>query len=303
MSVTRSRQSKLPTILGTILGAICALIFAAASSPAMETESAPLKEEFHQSYPLSGNGRITLDNLNGPVHISAWERNEVKVDAIKRAYRKDRLQEATIRVDAQPDSIHIKTEYPEENHTFSFGKCEDDQGEPCLQHNPASVEYTLIIPRNAQLDQVKLINGALDITGVAGPVRASSVNGRVTARGLSNETQLSTINNRLEVTYDTMPSCQARLHSVNGTLILVIPSDAAVEVHARTVTGSISNDFGLPVQDGRYVGHDLAGRLGNGGAHIELKNVNGSITVKHASDGKPLSAATSLLPLDRSRLY
>lgn len=31
-------------------------------------------------------------------------------------------------------------------------------------------------------------------------------------------------------------------------------------------------------------------------ARIELKNVNGSLSVHHASDGKPLSPATNLLP-------
>src|SRR5258708_30954038 len=50
-----------------------------------------VREEFHQTYPLSANGRVTVENLNGSVRIAVWDRNEVKVDAVKRAYRRERL--------------------------------------------------------------------------------------------------------------------------------------------------------------------------------------------------------------------
>jgi Putative adhesin len=49
------------------------------------------------------------------------------------------------------------------------------------------------------------------------------------------------------------------------------------------------------VQHGDYVGHELNGQLGAGGPRIKLGNVNGRITIKHAQDGRPVSAATSLL--------
>src|SRR5947209_5220340 len=50
-----------------------------------------LREEFHQTYPLTANGRVSLENINGGVHIAVWDQNEVKVDAVKRAYRRERL--------------------------------------------------------------------------------------------------------------------------------------------------------------------------------------------------------------------
>nr|MBA3804147.1 hypothetical protein [Acidobacteriota bacterium] len=39
-----------------------------------------LREEFHQTYPLAADGRVSLENINGSVTISTWDRNEVKVD-------------------------------------------------------------------------------------------------------------------------------------------------------------------------------------------------------------------------------
>lgn len=249
-----------------------------------------VSEEFHQTYPLAAGGRVSLENINGSVRISAWDRNEVKVDAVKWAYKRERLTEAHIEVSATASSIYIKTDYPDRNLTFNNGDWTE-------RDNPATVEYTLTIPRGARLDSIELINGGIDISGVAGDVRASSINGRVQARGLTGEAKLSTINGRLEATFDRLDvSRPISLTSVNGSVALTIPSDSNAELKANTVHGGISNDFGLPVRRGKYVGRDLAGRLGQGGPRIKLDNVNGSITINHAADGRPLSPATNLLP-------
>src|SRR5208282_231846 len=78
-------------------------------------------EEFHQVYPLSAQGRIQVDNLNGPVHITAWDRDEVKVDAVKSAWKKERLDGVKIEIQAEPNELSIHTEYSGRNHTFNFG--------------------------------------------------------------------------------------------------------------------------------------------------------------------------------------
>lgn len=249
-----------------------------------------LREEFHQTYPLAADGRVNLENINGSVRINAWDRNEVKVDAIKIAYTRERLQEAKIEISANGNSIYIKTDYPDFNQTFTndrYGRVE----------NPATVEYTLTVPRGARIDSVELINGGLDLSGLTGDVKASSINGRLTARGLTGEAKLSTINGSLDATFDRLDATKPiSLNSVNGGVRLTLPSDSNAELKADTVHGGINNDFGLPVRKGKYVGRNLAGRLGQGGPRIRLSNVNGSISINHAADGRPLSPATNLLP-------
>jgi DUF4097 and DUF4098 domain-containing protein YvlB len=249
-----------------------------------------LREEFHQSYPLSASGRVSLENINGGVRIAVWDQNEVKVDAVKRAYRRERLDEARIEVNATADVVRIATRYPDRDQTFT-----DET--PRRYENPATVEYSLTVPRKARLESIELINGSLDINGVEGDVKASSINGRLKASGLTGEAKLSTVNGSLEATFSRLDESKSiSLNSVNGSVVLIIPSDANAQVRANTVHGGITNDFGLPVQDGEYVGHELNGQLGAGGPRIRLGNVNGRITIKHAEDGRATSRATSLLP-------
>ncbi len=253
-----------------------------------------LREEFHQTYPLSATGRVSLENINGGVQIKVWDRAAVQVDAVKKAYRKDRLAEARIEVTATEENIRIKTEYPEGSLNFRGGERRYD--------NPATVEYTLTVPRRAVLESIELINGSRDIEGVEGNVKASSINGRVTASGLLGEAKLSTINGQLNATFSQLDEAKPiTLSSVNGGVNLIIPSNSNAMIRASTVHGGISNDFGMQVRHGEYVGHNLDGQIGSGGPRIKLDNVNGSIKITHAQDGRAISPATSVV-IDREKI-
>ncbi|HEX6731148.1 MAG TPA: DUF4097 family beta strand repeat-containing protein [Pyrinomonadaceae bacterium] len=247
-----------------------------------------LREDFHQTYPLSATGRVILENLNGGVQIRVWDRPAVQVDAVKRAHRRDRLAEARVEVNASEGVIRIKTEYPDWNQTFRSDERRYD--------NPAIVDYSLTVPRKAILESIELVNGSIDIDGTEGNVKASSINGRVIARGLQGEVRISTINGSLQATFAQLnESNPISLTSVNGNLTLIIPSNANAAVRANTVHGAISNDFGIPVRHGEYVGHDLSGQIGSGGPRIKLVNVNGSIRITHQQDGLRVNPARSLI--------
>jgi DUF4097 and DUF4098 domain-containing protein YvlB len=233
--------------------------------------------EFHQTYPLAANGSLALENINGNVHVTTWDRNEVKVDAVKSASSQERLDEAKIEVDAHSDRVSIRTKYPD--HSWNSGD----------EDRPASVEYTLTVPKAVRIDEFKLVNGGLDITGVAGEVRASLVNGNLNASGLSGPVKLSTVNGRSEVALTRLSDAAVEISAVNGQVQVTLPSNAKAEIEASTVNGGISNDFGLRVHKHRYVGSDMHGQLAGGGTRVRLSDVNGRIEVRHANDSQALS--------------
>jgi hypothetical protein len=280
------RQRRLAAWMKAIMGMLCALLYAAEANA---NDYGKLSEEFHHTYPLGAGGRVELDNINGAVHITAWDKDEVKVDAVKYANTKERMDEAEIEVDSGSSYVSIRTKYHDHDHTW------DRDG----WNNPASVEYTLTVPRNAHLDEIKLINGPLDIHGVAGEVRASCINGHMTVQGLQGRVKLESVNSRMDVQFDKLSNSPVELSSVNGGIELTLPSDAKAEVEASTVSGSIEDEFGLHVNNHRWIGHDLRGELGSGGPRIELSNVNGRIEIRHANDGKTMSSVKDLGHRDR----
>lgn len=238
---------------------------------ALTVSSAEVREEFHQTYELAKTGEVRLDNVNGSVRIAAWDRAEVKVDAIKRGKTQELLEEVKIDVESKPDSIRIKTRYPE-------GK---------NKKNPANVDYTLTVPRGCRLEDVGTVNGSVEIAGVHGDVVAKSVNGQVTVNGLSGGAELSTVNGSVKATVRELHR-SISLKSVNGSVTVGLPEGGEAEIVATTLNGGISCDFPITIQKSFPVGQKLEGKLGDGGPKVKLTTVNGGI---HIDRAKTVSAA------------
>lgn len=218
------------------------------------------KPEFRQVYTLNPNGRIVVQNLYGDVQITAWDRDQVLVQAFKRAADPRQIEDARVVVDSSADFVSIHTQY-----------AGADEG------RPASVDYRIMVPRTARLQDIKLINGGLSISGVAGPIKASSVNGSIHAENLEGRAELSTVNGRLEAGFDRV-QCGIQLSSVNGPIHLSLPANANAVLEARNLSGGIESAFGRPERASD--GHHLRASINRGGAAIQLHNVNGGISIR-----------------------
>jgi len=225
--------------------------------------SADVTQEFHRTVPLSANGTVSLNNVNGDVEITGWSKDEVQIDAVKSAQDQGRLNDISIEVNNTSSSVEISTKYPQ--HLFN--------------NNPGSVHYTLHVPQNARIDKISLVNGSLTVQKISGEVNANLVNGKIRASDLQGTADMATVNGTLEANYASLNSVQSiELKSVNGTVNLLLPQSPNANVNASNVNGGISTDFPLTVQ-GHLVGKSVEGTLGSGGVHIELHNVNGSIHI------------------------
>ena len=222
------------------------------------------REEVHPTYPLAAAGRVSVSNINGAVHVTAWDRNEVKVDAVKTGRDNQALKEAQIVVEASPNAVEIKTKYPEN----------------CHDCHPAAVEYTLSVPRQAVLDHIDAVNGSVSIEGVTGSVKANSVNGAVAVRGAAADADLGTVNGRIDADYDRIVGKRVSLHTVNGVITLNVPQNFGARLKASTVHGGINSNFDLPVRHAGFgPGSSLESTIGDGSVEIHLSTVNGGINL------------------------
>jgi DUF4097 and DUF4098 domain-containing protein YvlB len=249
--------------------ALMAASFLVMLAIALPAAASQFRDEFHKTFPASPTIKVSLSNINGSVQITAWDRNEVQLDAVKTADTQEKLNEAEIRVNASESSIQIETHYPERR----------------ANNNPANVAYELHVPRMARLDKIDLVNGKLDIDGVKGEVSGASVNGSVTGRGLTGNVELSTVNGSVSSELVDLGNARhVKLSSVNGHVEIAMPKDANAHLTANTVSGSISSDFALSIHKG-WVGSDLDTTLGSGATRVELSNVNGSIKIHGGNAG------------------
>ena len=252
-------RSAMPVVFSSVL--IAALAFA-------ETRTEP-----PQVFPLQAGGYLSLENVNGDVTIEGWKKNEVSITAVKKGDGKtlDRLK-VVVDVDKYEgkDWIHIETDYLD-----SAGGFLD------FLRSAGSIDYTIKAPAEAILEDIELVNGSLKVSGITGSVSLSAVNGSITATGLTGSAWVETVNGNLDLSFDKMSKGQTvDLESVNGAILLRIPAAANAQVEAETLNGELSNEFGLAVEKGEWIGRSIEGLFGSGGARITLETVNGSIDVK-----------------------
>jgi DUF4097 and DUF4098 domain-containing protein YvlB len=237
------------------------------------------KEDFNKVVPLSAKGTFSLDNVNGAITITTWTEGKVEIKAVKTTNKDAKnLEKVKIEVASTPDSVSVKTVYPEHENTG------------------VSVAYDVKVPEGVNLDMVSTVNGKLSITGPFGRVSAETVNGNVFAEKASGELSLSTTNGDIEAL-----NVKGRIKSntvngsiklaitalengitgetVNGSITLQIsaPQELNADLRAETVNGSISVDFPVSFQNLNKTKHTLEGRIGQGGPKISLDTVNGSI--------------------------
>lgn len=217
---------------------------------------------FRHLYALHSDARVTIQNLYGNVSITAWDRDAVLVEAVKHATDPRHLDDARIVVEPSADSLSIRTQYAGSD-----------------AEHPTSVEFRIVVPRRIHLDSVALTNGQLSLSGLAGPVKASAVNGDIHALKMGGQTELSTVNGRVEANFNrTNPANSISLSSINGAIDLTIPSGSAASLEAQNRSGGIASDIGHACRT--EGGHRLT--VKGSGPHIRVHNVNGGISIRSA---------------------
>lgn len=244
-------------------------------------------ERFEQTYPLSANGKVSVSNVNGSITVESWDKNEVKLEAVKTADSRESLGSVKINIDSKPDYLKVETEYDQWK----------NRSEGMWKNRKLEVQYRLWVPRTAVLDEIETVNGSINVSNMTNLTKISTVNGEVRAMNLRGTTSIDTVNGTVNAEFENLQNVtNISLSAVNGTTNLVIPSDAEATIKAETVNGAINNDFGLPIRKGKYVGRDMYGRIGNGNVKINLEAVNGTLSVRRRQDGKNPAPATNLLP-------
>ena len=145
--------------------------------------------------------------------------------------------------------------------------------------HPASVEYRIMVPRGANLENVKLINGGLSLSGMAGPVKASSRERQ--HQGGEDGGQGGTFHGerfpggRLPADPQVQPDfAEFGERADQGCRCLRAP---ARNVSAHNLSGGIDADFGRSWR--APGGHRLEAAVNGGGTQIRVHNVNGGISI------------------------
>jgi DUF4097 and DUF4098 domain-containing protein YvlB len=217
---------------------------------------------FDQTYPLPHGGTFTLENVNGSVQVDGWERDQVEVRAIKTAERdREDLDRVKIEVETHPGEVAVRTRYPQ-------GTGVD-----------VTVDYRVRVPSRVLLARIETVNGSVVIRGVDGSGRLRSVNGNVEVLDSAGRFSARTTNGNLRLELRRLADgAPMALETVNGSVVLALPSDAQAALDVRSMNGDFRSDLPVAAQ-GAFSTRAFRGRLGSGGSEISIRTVNGGIRV------------------------
>lgn len=251
-----------PMFAITLVAILCNLPLAHAAT---QTEEA--------TYPLNRDGRIQLANINGRVEVRAWDGEGVKLAAIKKGRTEEIVADIKILVESSPDRLSIRTELARVKRGWWRGTTREGE-----------VNYTLLVPATAGLENIDTVNGSVQIEGISGPVRATTVNGSIRGDALAGAAEFETVNGNIEFHHSKLgEDARLRASSVNGSIEVHLPADQSAALRASTVNGAIHSDFSFTTTSD-HSRRKVEARIREGGARIELSTVNGGIRVREAGN-------------------
>lgn len=193
----------------------------------------PMEEIFERTYQVDTAATLSLSNQDGSIRIYGADIKEVKLHAIKKAYRTERLGQISVNVVAAPDSVSITTSYPPRKR-WGVG---DRSG---------TVDYILVVPQTCKISNVTLANGEMLIDGMRGEfVNAHLKNGRLYGHNCFGNVRFSVATGGLDLNYDWWEQWKFSIsaEAENGGIHAFIPADASFHLIAESENGRISNDF------------------------------------------------------------
>jgi hypothetical protein len=254
------------------------------------------KKEFR--YNVTSGASLTVINDYGAVRVRGTQGRQVVVSATPSSSK------------AEVDGVQIANRV--ELRTRFLQKAGDSDGR---------VEYDIQVPADTDVMirtatgpvQVQGVNGDVAVDGDTAKVEIRDSNGHVKARTVSGPITLANLKDSFveavsvggpmkldnvcgknvsvnttggAITYagDFAGGGQYSISSHSGAIDVAMPASSSVEVTARSVTGSVENDFSLnpPAHPNPALamGKSLAGTLNSGASAVHLRTFSGRIRVK-----------------------
>ncbi len=257
---------------------------------------------------------LSVDNFNGPVSVSTWDRSEYSVELLIKA-------KGTTTSEAERNLEDFVVDF-DESVVQGQGRLVLGYGIPDIAYNKYSVQVEAFLPADAMIDlELESSNGAISLSDVASgemqlytsngafsfdnvyaeSIHAETSNGAISLKDINGGTiELQTSNGAIdfeEVTgsrIDVVTSngkVEGRLEAPdtsvitsNGGIDLVLPCTVSGRYVLRTSNAQVR----LKVSPSSGVGYDLDSSTSNGAINIDLPNLEYSVDRRMSKEARTL---------------
>ncbi|OGF66883.1 MAG: hypothetical protein A2Y62_01415 [Candidatus Fischerbacteria bacterium RBG_13_37_8] len=261
------------------------LVFGVVLFSAILLIAADNSKEITNKFTVTTGSYLLLENVNGDVVITSWNKNEIDVKAKLRANNEEALSNTNLKMEQVGNEVRIEVKYKEFNKDgfWAFIKYLKHMGHGAN----ATVDFDIKVPAYLHLKSIDTVNGDVRISKVSGNVNVETVNGEIELVEVGKRVTADTVNGSIDVIMSTLED-DVKLETVNGRIRIYLPGEINADVKAENINGSIKTDFPLTVS-GKIAGKEIYGKIGRGGNTISCETINGSIQIlkKEETEKKP----------------
>jgi DUF4097 and DUF4098 domain-containing protein YvlB len=286
------------------------LIAAAATGCSIDVQGSQTSTREEKQFTVSATEPVDLriQTFDGAINVRSWEKNEVLVEIERRGPDQSSAEALVVNQTQEGNRIVIEAPSPGSRRSvIGFGSWVSQ-----------SVNFTVSAPRRLTL-AARTGDGLIEVLDLEGTINVNSGDGRIVAANLAGQVQARTgdgsieINRvtgrvdadsgdgpieiagrldeltvrtgdgtvRVDATDGSSMKSDWRITTGDGRIALRVPAGFNADVDASTGDGTVRVD-GIsppPQDDKRSDRRRVVGRLGSGGATLQLRSGDGSIEV------------------------
>ena len=292
-------------------------IFLAILSIAILVYGIVTTKEIRKTFEVNNNTGLIIDNLNGSIKITGWDKAFVDVVVTKKTSHGSETLDNVDIVMIQKKDIIIETKHLSKNPKISVSY-ELSVPKELLLKSIQSSNGSINIKNAGIVDIVRTSNGSISLEKCGGEINADTSNGSITAEDIDGSVIANTSNGRIKLKNitgvteantsngsiqiynvahigDTKTSNgsikahvmnmrnDADISSSNGSITIYLANTLNADLKASTSSGKIKlHDFPIVVNDISKT--KISGSIGDGGYLLKLKTSNSNINIYNDTD-------------------
>jgi hypothetical protein len=249
-------------------------VLALSVSLALATVAAPAvwaafdeTEHINQTVKLDPGGTLRLKSFSGRVTITASDRSEVAIDAVRHATRA-RLDRVKLDIHTDGSNVVVVDANRRERSWYDF----------MGRDNVVATDFDIKVPRRTNLD-VSVFSAPVTVEGVEGSYRVHGFSSRLSLSGVAGPIQAHTFSGSVvirETSWD--PNQTIDVDTFSGNVELQVPDSARGSVTFNSFSGTLNSEIPLTLQSSRR--RSMRAELGGGGSgSLRFKTFSGSVKV------------------------
>jgi hypothetical protein len=223
------------------------------------------RDEIRKSFELQPGARLEVQGINGQVDIQTSDTRTAEVYVLRTGKSSDSLSRREITIEQTATGLVVRGK--EARHAGIW--------EHLFGSNPKE-DVTIKAPRQIAL-ALKGINGRVTTGDIDGTIEAKGINGRVELGQPSESADISGINGNIVMALKQLGDRGASIKGINGGIELRLANGLNADLTAKGMNGNVRSEIADVTVNKDDQGSRYSARIGNGGAPIELKGINGNV--------------------------